>query len=186
MPHRYFVLDASLFEKYSLDINSSLGEPISIDNVFQRLVNEGKCNWNTSKELNSLIELLEAVALGKAIICRNKRIVEIYEKYLNKIPYEIAEYIQAILANDNCSKRIDDGGLLSDDFDEISGTTLRDKEIYLDIATSLCRRIIVSTEEDKITVYTSVPNNQILFRHGIHCRCTWEHWQEIRSRTLHA
>lgn len=176
MPQKCFVLDAALFEKYSME------ESVSIDKVFQNLINQGKCDWDTSREINSLFELLEAVRNEKAIICRNQKIIDKYSNYLDKIPNEIKDCICAILSDDKCS-RIIDGAFKEEDFNDIRDTSLQDKEIYLDLAKALHDRVIVSTQEDKINIYTSNFNNKILFKHQILCKCTWEHWEEIKQRS---
>jgi hypothetical protein len=138
MPNK-FVLDASLFEKYSSD------EQNSIDIVFQKLIDSGKCSWTISKELNSFMELLEAVTEGKAIICRSEGVIQEYTSFINKIPPEILEYVLTILSDDNCSVEIEKGEFQGDDSREIKDTELGSKEIYLDIATALKKRVIVST-----------------------------------------
>jgi hypothetical protein len=178
MPKR-FVLDASLFEKYSTNRLTSSEDPISIDEVYLQLVKEGK-NGNIFKELKSLMDLLEGVTEGKAVICLTEELKGIYEGYLDKIPYEIEEFVWAIVSNRECSTSIESDKLIGEDFKEIKNTTLKEKEIYLDVAKALTKKIIVSTEEDKNNIYIKKVNKEILFRHGIYCRCTWEYWAKIK------
>lgn len=175
-----FVLDASLFKKYSLDQPTSSDNPISLDEIFMRLVNEGR-SGNFCKELKFLIDLLDAVIKGEATICLNEEINNEYKNFLNKIPSEIEDLVWAILSNANSSVQMDSGGFTDRDFDEIKGTTLQSKGIYLDLAKTLKRKIIVSTEEDKEDIYTAVPNDKILLKHGILCRYTWECWEELNK-----
>ena len=181
MPHRYFVLDASLFKKYSLDRRSTSADPITYDDVIMKLHNEGCCN-NTCKELWRFMDLLNTVAEREAIICQNWKIIEGYASYLDKMPSEMNYLFSVIISDDDCLHEIDRGNFTSEDFEEIKGTELQSKEIYLDLASKIKNRIIVSTLEDKSSVYSKIPMYKIR-KHRISCRCTWEHLDKIKSRS---
>ena len=181
MPHRHFVLDASLFEKYSLDRPSTLDNPISFEDVLMRLSIEGRIS-NTFKELRSLMDLLDAVAMQKAIICQNNKIIDEYNHYINRLPDEMQNLFSNILSDEECLFKIDNGEFTSEEFNEIKGTDLGDKEVYLDLASGLMKKTVVSTQEDKNNIYSKVPKFRKISRHRILCKCTWEHLTFLKSR----
>jgi hypothetical protein len=179
MPTR-FVLDASIFRKYSVvEPNKDLSKHCSIDRVYEKLDN-GKKDLNTAREILCLLELLKIIANEKAKICMSNKINNEYIELLDEIPKDVYEYLCAIMSNEMCIDYLEGGLFKVNDFNEIKNTDLEKKGIYLDIATALPNRIIVSTKEDKDFIYTTTPNNKILFKHRIHCRYTWEHWKQIR------
>ena len=182
MPHRYFVLDASLFEKYSLDRPSTLDDPISFEDVLMRLKNEGRIS-NAFSELRSLMDLLDAVAMQKAIICQNNKIIDEYNNYINKLPDEMHDVFSNILSDEECLVEIDRGKFTLEEFDEIEGTELGAKEVYLDLASALKKKTVVSTQEDKNNIYIKVSGFRRISRHGILCKNTWEHLKVINSRS---
>lgn len=162
MPKR-FVLDASLFKKYSTT------EPTLIDD-----------------ELTNFLNVLNAVIAGIAVICVNAAINEEYCYYVDKIPEPILNYISEIVANDYCFDKKGVGKLISNELEKIDETTLRDKRDYLNIAAGLENRIIVSTEVDKVHIYNIPSNAKILFIHGVKCKCTWEYYNENIRHSLEA
>jgi hypothetical protein len=174
-----FVLDASLLKKYSSDTPCS-GNSVSLDAVCLRSIN-GCGRGNVIKEVKSFMDLLDRVKERKAIIYFDDKINEEYRKYIDKIPSEIRDSIWGILSDSRCSQKTNKGKFLFNDFQEIENTTLKDKGKYLHIAKALPNKRIVSTEDDKLDIYTVNPNDNILFRHNVFCKCTWEYLEEVNS-----
>ena len=174
-------MDASLFEKYSLDRPDTEEGPISFEDVFRRLENEGR-STNAFKELRALMNLLEKVATQKALICQNFQIIDEYNNYIEKLPDEMHEMFKDILSDDDCLIKIDKGKFTSEDFKEIKDSELVAKEIYLDIASALNKKTIVSTQEDKENIYSQMPSFRGISRHRVLCKYTWDHLKYVNSR----
>lgn len=176
-----FVLDSSLFKKYSFAGDYRKDKSHSIDNLIMELISENKYE-NVFLELRSFMNILEAVEKRKAAIHVNKEILDEYLKHIGEIPDEMELLISAFVSDTRCLKNEKDesGGLNHHERTHIECTPLKYKLIYIDLSKTINPSIIVSTIEDKREVYR--PNKNIMIKYGISCRHACEHWNEINKR----
>lgn len=168
------VLDAELFKKYS-----SESQCCSYVDIVPDLLSRGHDKF-TIRECTCLFELLGAVDEGKCVVYLNEKIREKYIAHIDKLPGDLLIYFESILTNKNQTK-IENGSFELTDSEELKSTTLKDKEIYLNVAKSLATGRIVSTIEDIKNVYKSKSNIHIVLKHGISCKNACEQWEELKK-----
>jgi hypothetical protein len=167
------VLDAELLKKYS-----SESRCCSYVDVVPDLLSKGHEKF-TIRECTCLFEFLGAINKGKCIVCLDEKIREQYIAHIDKLPDDLLSFFESILTNKN-QTRTENGSFEFADSEELKSTTLKDKEIYLNVAKSLTTGRIISTVEDLKSVYKSKSNIHILMRHGISCKNACEQWDEIK------
>lgn len=165
------VLDADLLKKYCSD-----NQCCSYVEIAKFLLAEGHNDF-IIRECNCLYEFFIAVSNKKCIIYYNEEINKEYYNLIDKLPGDLMTIFSSILSNKNCLQE-KEGSFFYEDFEELKSTDLEHKAIYLDVAKSLTKRLIISTKEDINNIYD--PNIRLLTKHGISYKNVCEHWDEIK------
>jgi hypothetical protein len=166
------VADAELFKKYCLDGCNS------ITDTTKRLLDCGADDF-VILECSCLIEFLDAITMGRCIMCYDEQIRNEYIVYIDNMPEELVNLLEYILSNTALTRKINRGGFKLGDSEKLKSTELRYKEKYLDVAKCLMNKIIVSTKEAVESTYN--PNRVILLSHDISAKNVCEQWTEIKK-----
>jgi len=181
------VIDSELFRKYCLEECENNCEKYnacihSVFNVVVCLIENNKYKkkeWLV-EEIKCFQNFLEHIDEGNCIVYYDENIQKDYDEILDILPEPLFGFFSSILANDTHSIKKERGLLKADDLSLIEGSViLRSKKAYLDIASSLHHRIIVSTKEDKENVYLPKHTKGLEFK--IICKDVCEGETEIKK-----
>lgn len=154
------VVDVELFKKYSTGSSEcdscskrSQCESSYIE-ICKCIIKKHDKDEFTIFECVCLKDFFEHVRTGECVIHYNDSIKKEYLDIFDKLPADLKEKIFDVLSNEKCTKKIKRGKLKKHDFELIDDDpTLKYKKHYLDVATHLDSRRIISTQEAKDDVY---------------------------------
>ena len=167
-----WVLDAELFKKFSSD-----KEQIPISDLLSEQIRSSALNVEDMREFDCLIKFLDAILSGKGILCFNQKILEIYITLIPKLPKELVDMLNEIIAKD-LLKEVDEV-LDSTKRTLLMNTELEKKIPYITVAHFLHHRIIVSTSNDVEECYSKYPVKLISLL--IDCKKVCDAWEEINK-----
>lgn len=159
MPLR-LVIDAELFKLFSKEINDNL-----ID----------------VSEINYFFNILQIIDGKNIIIYYNDAIIKEYADIVKNIPEEVLFQITNILSDDERSIKTE-SRMTFEHINNIQDTSLKKKSQYLDVATSLPNKIILSTKKEIKEIYN--PNSKFLFRYNILVQDVFSFWNELAEKRI--
>lgn len=167
------VIDAELFRKYC-----SKNKCNSIYEATKCLIDQG-FDGHIIKECHCVLAYLDLIKQGKCKLYYSEKIKNEYIQFVEKLPADVLEYLLFILSNTSISEKIQRGGFIKADFDELKSSDIKHKAIYLDVAKALNERNIVSSKDDIKNNYE--PHVKILLKHTIFCKNICERWNGLKD-----